>query len=564
MGLDWADVVSRWHPLVLHLPVALCVILFLLELPRWIGRKRPDPDPTRRLLVRLLVLSAPLAALSGWLLHEGGGYGDEVEWHEYLGFALCANSLWIGYAYRRRPGQYPWAVCLAFLIMIPTAHFGGSLTHGEDFLTGPWRTPEALQPGPAASVAQVAGLAAEAPAPLSLQESGSAGGAVVGSPGVAPSVAPVGDSVEVKLAEQPDLQRAPSYGDVQSIFQSYCVKCHGTRKRKAGLNLASLESILAGGESGACLLPGDPGQSSLLQRMLLPLEHEDHMPPSTKSQPNAAELLLVERWIRSLNQEAMSEELARPTLPQVLEPTPPVAQVAAQAVPVNAESKLALQRLRERLVHMERLQPGEPGLWLDFEACELEGGQLAGLLQGLEQRVVRLSLSGKALLPDDLQTLANLPNLESLELTRHTGEPLDLGPLERLVKLRVLNLTGSRVVEDTRQVLESMESLERVYLSNTGLDETPLAKLSRSRPELIVEGSNPSPDAALEVEPEVVFSTPVEEPSEPVEEVSEPVEEPSALAEESSVEASEPAEEPSTPGEEPSEPSAEPSAPVED
>lgn len=504
MGLDWADVVSRWHPLVLHLPVALCVILFLLELPRWIGRKRPDPDPTRRLLVRLLVLSAPLAALSGWLLHEGGGYGDEVEWHEYLGFALCATSLWIGFAYRKRPGQYPWAVCLGFLIMLPTAHFGGGLTHGEDFLTAPWSAPKPQPLESTPPALEVAGVTVEP------------GGS--GSSLLLDSAAAVAEPAQPESAAQPDALQPAGYVAVQAILQSYCVKCHGTRKRKAGLNLASLESILAGGESGAGLQPGKPGESALLQRMLLPLEDEDHMPPATKTQPSAEELLQVERWIRALDPEAMAQELARAQEAEALFVDLPLAdqprvapRVAPSAVAASPEPELALQRLRERLVHVERLQPKQPGLWLDLAACALGPGELAALLGGLEQRVVRLSLSGKALSSEDLLALASLSNLEQLELTRNLGEPLDLRPLASLPKLRVLNLTGTQLVEGSRQVLEGLDSLERVYLWNTGLDETPLTKLSRSRPELVVEGSRPLPDAALEVEPEVVFSTPVEE-----------------------------------------------------
>lgn len=79
--------------------------------------------------------------------------------------------------------------------------------------------------------------------------------------------------------------------EVLPLMQSRCVSCHGNR---GGLNLAGHAAIMAGGQSGAAVIPGDPAGSLLVRKMrgragLL-------MPPAA-ALPEA-EIALVEAWIR--------------------------------------------------------------------------------------------------------------------------------------------------------------------------------------------------------------------------------------------------------------------------
>ncbi|MDE2963682.1 MAG: hypothetical protein OXU26_07200, partial [Acidobacteriota bacterium] len=39
--------------------------------------------------------------------------------------------------------------------------------------------------------------------------------------------------------------------DVLPIFQQHCLQCHSDQARQGGLSLETLESVLAGGDSGA-------------------------------------------------------------------------------------------------------------------------------------------------------------------------------------------------------------------------------------------------------------------------------------------------------------------------
>lgn len=53
--------------------------------------------------------------------------------------------------------------------------------------------------------------------------------------------------------------------DVLPILESRCSACHGESRQSAGLNLTSFSSLMAGGQSGAEIVPGDSASSRLVE-----------------------------------------------------------------------------------------------------------------------------------------------------------------------------------------------------------------------------------------------------------------------------------------------------------
>jgi len=81
--------------------------------------------------------------------------------------------------------------------------------------------------------------------------------------------------------------------NVRPILAENCWKCHGAEKQKGGLRLDSLESILAGGESGPAIAPGNPEGSLLVSA----INYDSlEMPPTGKLPPAAIEALTT--WVR--------------------------------------------------------------------------------------------------------------------------------------------------------------------------------------------------------------------------------------------------------------------------
>ena len=89
-------------------------------------------------------------------------------------------------------------------------------------------------------------------------------------------------------ASAPDLSKLPppakqegvTYsGDIKKIFDTSCVRCHGSEKPKARLQLNTLEGALKGGESGKAIVPGKSAESVLVHSVGMIGNPDYHMPP---------------------------------------------------------------------------------------------------------------------------------------------------------------------------------------------------------------------------------------------------------------------------------------------
>ncbi len=82
---------------------------------------------------------------------------------------------------------------------------------------------------------------------------------------------------------------------VLPLLRKYCQGCHNAEDREGGLSLDSYQDLLAGGENGAVLAPGDSGRSRLY--LVLVGKAEPAMPPEGSDPPSKQELELLRRWI---------------------------------------------------------------------------------------------------------------------------------------------------------------------------------------------------------------------------------------------------------------------------
>ena len=111
--------------------------------------------------------------------------------------------------------------------------------------------------------------------------------------------------------------------DVFPIFQMRCVVCHGKRKQEGGLDLRTRASALNGGHSGPAIVPGKPGESLALKRILA-----GQMPPPKLlfeyfvRPPSTPEVDTLRRWIET-----------------GAAPAPPEAAAAKEDKPVNDKDR---------------------------------------------------------------------------------------------------------------------------------------------------------------------------------------------------------------------------------
>ena len=80
---------------------------------------------------------------------------------------------------------------------------------------------------------------------------------------------------------------------VREVLVKNCLDCHGGAKTKSGLNLASRELLLKGGDRGDTVIPGKPKEGRLID--FVTRTDELHMPP--KGQVSKEAIAALNKWI---------------------------------------------------------------------------------------------------------------------------------------------------------------------------------------------------------------------------------------------------------------------------
>jgi len=251
---------GRFHPLIVHLPIALILLVPVLEIAGSRGR-RPEFRTAAAFVLALAFITALASACDGWLLAWSGAYsGPLVARHMRGGviFAgLCLLALGVRLQFRSGLGSFLYGILLAgtVAVMAWTSHQGGQITHGDNYLSE-------YMPGRLRSWLGIKAPARPAP----------------------PAVRPKAEQTLYAVRIDPILQRS-------------CVSCHNPNKLKGGLRMDSYAELMKGGKGGEEIEPWHPQDSELVRRITLPDDDDDHMPSNGKNPLSAAEIKLIEDWI---------------------------------------------------------------------------------------------------------------------------------------------------------------------------------------------------------------------------------------------------------------------------
>lgn len=103
--------------------------------------------------------------------------------------------------------------------------------------------------------------------------------------------------VDISKLPPPVIRPIDFAADIKPIFETSCLRCHGTERPKSKFSLATREAALKGGENGIDIIPGDSAKSPLIHYVAR-LVPDMEMPPPDKGDPLTREQIAVLRaWI---------------------------------------------------------------------------------------------------------------------------------------------------------------------------------------------------------------------------------------------------------------------------
>ena len=82
---------------------------------------------------------------------------------------------------------------------------------------------------------------------------------------------------------------------IRPLLAEHCSECHGPQRQRSGLTLTTATGIRQGGDRGAPIVPGRPGES-LLIRAISYTDDDLRMPPKGKLSPQQIEDLTT--WVK--------------------------------------------------------------------------------------------------------------------------------------------------------------------------------------------------------------------------------------------------------------------------
>ncbi|HRO44726.1 c-type cytochrome domain-containing protein [Agriterribacter sp.] len=451
MHTDWSLFFGSFHPLIVHIPIGILLFAALLS---GIALYKKSKTLQSAISIALLTgsLGAALAAVSGYFLSAGGGYNaNTLFWHKWTGIATAVIGFCAWWIRRNKKADIlflkarlsAWLLCLCVLLIMVGGHFGGTMTHGEGYLT-------AHMPAFLRSV-------------------------FPGTPRAQPQQLPAQlDSVKVFAHI------------IQPILSAKCVSCHNPGKQQGDLVLNSPEAIMKGGKSGNTLVPGDIDKSELVYRVSLDPGNTKFMPAGNQPPLTTVEAGLLKWWVASgadfTNNIAESklDEKTKYLLAFYLGfdeendkeiVLPEVAPADPNVVKHLKEMKLVVRTLTAQsnlldisFVMMRQSSPEQKKAALQ-------------LLLSVKEQVYLLDVSNCALTGEEIKMIAALPNLNKLELQKNTLTDEAVEPLKALQQLVSLNLGQNDITNRSVAVFQQMAALQKINLWQTQFGEESVKKL---------------------------------------------------------------------------------------
>ena len=441
--------IGRLHPVFVHLPIGILLFAAILF---FASKKERFVNMSLAVAPALAIGSffSILSCITGYLLSISDAYNEDIIFkHQWLGIATAVTSVVCYFVYQKKQGLFGIFITLLSTLIMVTGHYGGSLTHGADYLTA------------------------------SFNKSTS-------------------DTKKVIA----NIDEAVVYTDIiEPILATKCYSCHGESKQKGKLRLDLPNYILQGGEEGKVLTPYQPGSSEIINRLLLPTSNEEHMPPKEKPQLTKDEVALLHWWIESganftaavkntKQTAAIKGLLASFSSGAGVNGSGDGANETASILPTKNASPIAadlLAQLNKEGIVVVPVVSGSNYVRANLIGVENVSAQTFQLLSKISDQLLQLTASFTAVKDEHLLALSNCKQLKQLELNGTAITNKGLASLAALENLESLSITQTKVTADGIGNVSALKKLKKVYLYGTGFTNAAVAGLKQKMPGLLID-----------------------------------------------------------------------------
>lgn len=427
---DWLQFVGRFHPLLVHFPIALFLLVPLLEIAGQ-STRLAYLRLSAGFVLTLATLAAIMAAILGWCLARSGGYsGKLITQHMWGGVALSVVC-WVCWLLRARLREfnviYAFAVALGVGLVTWTSYRGGQLSLGPNHLTE--HMPSGLR-----------------------------------------KLLGVEESTATLASADPNT----FYGArIQPIFTAGCINCHGMDKQKGNLRLDTYRALMRGGKDGQVIKAGNAQGSDLLRRITLPVTHDDFMPKG-KQPLTADQVKTIELWIRA----GASDTLAV----NAIKNSPSVSSAPAE-VRFEEVDSAAVAKMRSAIAPaVSQLQKQFPNI-LDYDSRNSADLRLNASTLGskfgdrdleafapVAEHIVVADLSRTAITDNSAAAIAAMKQLRVLRLMETHLTDATLSSLVTLDKLESLDVYGTPITPAALPSIAKLPKLVHFYAGQTGIE----------------------------------------------------------------------------------------------
>lgn len=443
------SLIGHFHPVFVHLPIGMLILAFILQL---IEKRKPGANFEQAITISLLMgmVSAVISCITGYFLSRSDDYDPQlVSRHQWLGIGVAVVAILLYFLRRKHTAQrWHWPLMIVLIVLVAaTGHIGGSLTHGSDYLTKPF--------------ADITNR----------------------------------DTTALQKTAIPDVQEAAAYHEIiQPLLQNKCYSCHNKNKQKGGLRMDEQALLMKGGKNGVILLPGKAAESELMKRLLLPREHDDHMPPKEKPQLTESEIALLHWWIASgASFDKKVKELEQPAAVTpvllALQNAPAVkkAPAAIPAAPVSKADDSAVKKIRDLGVVILPVSQSSHYLSANFVTAAGIWNKDLQLLLPVKKQLVWLKLGNPVINDSALTVIAQCPNITRLQLEHTNITDAGLKQLTTLRQLQYLNLVGTKISAQGLLQLQGLNNLQSIYCYRSAIRKEDWTRLQQAFPKAIID-----------------------------------------------------------------------------